>query len=396
MKDKTRFILGGLIAILALAGGAYWIFRPSATLVETAQVVTARFQDTIEEDGRTRVRDRFIVSAPLAGQLQRIALNAGDHVEAGQTLAVIAPAMSPLLDPRIRQELQAQIGSAEAAVDEASSLHENAKVLLSQAAQNLERTRQLVERKAIPTAQLDRDHFLFQSAQRQASAAEGRWHAATHMLEQARAAMQSAANPESGENFKVTSPITGRILRVMESSQGVVAMGAPLLELGDTRELEIAVDVLSADAARIREGAEVTIGRWGGPSNLSGVVKRVEPSGFTKVSALGVEEQRVWVVIDITSPREQWTSLGDGYGVEASIVVDKAERATVVPTGALFRRGDAWNVFVVEEGRAKIRQIRVAHISQGVASVADGLGAGETVVLYPPTALVDQAPVKMQ
>lgn len=396
MQDKTRFILGGFIVTLAVAAGIYWIFRPSPILVETAQVVTASFQDTIEAEGRTRVRDRYVISAPLAGQLQRIALDAGDSVEAGQTLAVITPSVSPLLDPRLRLELQAQIGSAEAAVEEASSLYENAKVLLSQAAANLERTRQLVEQKVAPAAQLDRDRFLHESAQRQTSAAEGRWHAATHLLEQARAAVQSATNPERGENFKVTSPITGQILKVVQDSDTVVAVGAPLLELGDPRDLEIAVDVLSADAARIGVGDEVTIGRWGGPADLSGVVKRVEPSGFTKVSALGVEEQRVWVIIDITSPREQWASLGDGYGVDARIVVDKVDRATVVPAGALFRRGGAWNVFVVEEGEARLRQIRVAHISEAVASVADGLGAGETVVLYPPTALVDQAPVKMQ
>lgn len=396
MHKRTRTILIGLIIVPPVAAGVYWLVRPAPVLVETAQVVTATFQDTIEEDGRTRVRDRYLISAPLAGQLQRIDLNAGDSVEVGQTLAVLTPAVSPLLDPRVRQELQAQIGSAEAAVDEASSLYENSKVLLSQAEDNLKRTRQLVERTVAPAAQLVRDEFLFQSAQRQASAAERRRHAATHLLEQARAAMRSATSPESGERFRVTSPIAGQVLKVLQDSEMTVALGTPLLEVGDPRNLEVVVDVLSADAARVRKGDQVTIGRWGGPADLSGAVRRVEPSGFTKVSALGVEEQRVWVVIDITSPGEQWASLGDGYSVEAKIVVDKADRATVVPAGALFRRNDAWTVFVVKQGKARVRPVHLVQISGGLASVSDGLNAGETVVLYPPTSLVDQTPVDVQ
>lgn len=396
MKRQKRSIVIGLVLLVLVAFGLYWLFMPQPVLVETAPIVTTSFEDTIDEDGRTRVRDRYLVSAPLSGRLQRMALEAGDAVQAGQTLAIITPAISPLLDPRVKLELEAQVGAAEAAVEEAGSLYENAKVLMSQAGVNLERTKQLVERNVAPTAQLDRDQFLYLSAQRQANAAEGRSHAATHVLEQARAALKSASNPEPGESFPVISPVTGRILKVVQESETVVSLGAPLVELGDPGDLEIAVDVLTTEAIRIMEGDKVIVTRWGGPTDLQGAVRRVEPSAFTKVSALGVEEQRVWVIIDVTSPREAWTSLGDGYRVEVKIVVDETDRATVVPVGALFRRGDAWNVFVVEDGRAHIRQIQIAHLSAGLANVAEGVRPGEIVVLYPPAALAEGSRIKLQ
>jgi HlyD family secretion protein len=396
MRRQKRSIVIGLVLLVLVAFGLYWLFIPQPVLVETAQIVTTSFKDTIDEDGRTRVRDRYLVSAPLSGRLQRMALDAGDAVQAGQTLAIITPAISPLLDPRVKLELEAQVGAAEAAVEEAGSNYENAKVLMSQASANLERTKQLVQRNVAPRAQLDRDQFLYLSAQRQANAAEGRSHAATHVLEQARAALKSASNPEPGESFSVISPVAGRILKVVQESETVVSLGAPLLELGDPADLEVAVDLLTTDAIRVKEGDKVIVTRWGGGADLQGAVRRVEPSAFTKVSALGVEEQRVWVIVDITSPRETWISLGDGYRVEVKIIVGETDHATVVPVGALFRRGDTWNVFVVEDGRAQIRQIQVAHLSAGLADVAEGLRPGEIVVLYPPAALTEGSRIKLQ
>lgn len=393
MKRRKSSIVGGTLLLLCVALGLYWLFMPQPVLVETAEVATTAFQDMIEEDGRSRVRDRYLVSAPLSGRLQRMALEAGDAVREGQTLAIITPPDSPLLNPRVRLELEAQVGAAEAAIEEAESLHEQAKVLLAQANVNLERTRQLAKRNVAAAAQLERDEFLFRSAERQAYAAERRWHAATHVLEQARAALKSAGNSEPGESFPVVSPISGRVLRVIQESEGVVSQAAPLVELGDPGDLEIAVDVLTTDAARIKEGDKVIITRWGGPTDLQGAVRRVEPSGFTKISALGVEEQRVWVIIDLTSPRETWTGLGDGYRVEAKIVVDETDQAIVAPIGALFRRGDAWSVFVVEGGRAHLRQIKVARISTRVAAIAQGVRPGDIVVIYPPAALADGSKV---
>ena len=392
----SRTSLAGALLLLLLAGAVlYWAFAPRPVLVETADVVTATFRDTIEEDGRARVRDRYLVSAPISGQLLRTALKAGDAVKAGQTLALIAPPAAPLLDQRARLELEAQVGVSEAAVEEAAALHEQAKVLLQQAVSDFDRTKQLSERQVATAAQVERSESLVRSAQQQASAAERRWHAATHSLEQARAALESANGSAPGESFPVLSPIDGRILRVMQESEAVVGQAAALFEVGDPGDLEIAVDVLTADAARIRQGDKVAVTGWGGGTDLQGVVRRVEPSGFTKVSALGVEEQRVWVIIDITSPRETWSGLGDGFRVEASIEVDEIENATVVPVGALFRKGDAWNVFVVEAGRAHLREIDTARISARLAAVAKGLRPGETVVVYPTAALADGSKVRL-
>ncbi|RWB69786.1 MAG: efflux RND transporter periplasmic adaptor subunit [Mesorhizobium sp.] len=396
MKHRPASIVGGLLLVVIAAAGLYWLLMPQPILVETADVVTTTFQDTIEEDGRTRVRDRYTVSAPLSGRVQRLMLKAGDVVHTGQKLAIITAPVSPLLDSRVRQELEAQVGAAEAGVEEAEALHEQAKVLLAQASADRERTRQLAQRNVAAVAQLEREEALFQSAGRQANAAERRSHAASHVLEQARAALQSASNPDPSEGFPVLSPIDGRVLRVALESESVVSMAAPLVELGDPGDLEVAVDVLTTDAARISQGDKVTIARWGGPSDLQGVVRRVEPSGFTKISALGVEEQRVWVVIDIVSPRQTWTSLGDGYRVEANIVVDQIDKAIVVPMGALFRRGDAWNVFVVDGGLAHLRQVQISHLSARVAAIAQGVRPGETVIAYPPAALTEGSKVRFQ
>ncbi|MGT2467085.1 efflux RND transporter periplasmic adaptor subunit [Mesorhizobium sp.] len=395
MKHRPTSIAAGLLLVSIAAAGLYWLLLPQPILVETAEVVMTTFQDTIEEDGRTRVRDRYMVSAPLSGRVQRLILKAGDVVHAGQKLATITPPVSPLLDSRVRQELEAQVGAAEAGVEEAEAIHEQAKVLLAQASTDLERTRQLAQRNVAAAAQLEREQALFQSAGRQADAAERRSHAATHVLEQARAALQSAGNPDPGEGFPVLSPIDGRVLRVEQESESVVSLAAPLVELGDPGDLEVAVDVLTTEAARIRQGDKVTIARWGGPSDLQGVVRRVEPSGFTKISALGVEEQRVWVIIDIVSPRQSWTNLGDGYRVEVSIAIDQIDKANVLPMGALFRRGDAWSIFVVDQGRAYLREIEVTRRSARFA-VAQGIRPGEMVVVYPPASLADGSKIRVQ
>ena len=200
--------------------------------------------------------------------------------------------------------------------------------------------------------------------------------------------------PEPGEGWEITTPVSGRILRVTQESEAAVPAGAPLVEIGDPDDLEVIVDVLTTDAVAIRPGAPVEITRWGGPRDLQGRVRLVEPSAFTKVSALGVEEQRVWVVIDITSPREAWMALGDGYRVDARIIVDEIPKATLVLASALFRRGDGWAAFVVADGVAQARMVMVAHRSGQVAAISDGLRPGERVVLYPPTALSDGASVR--
>jgi HlyD family secretion protein len=244
-------------------------------------------------------------------------------------------------------------------------------------------------------AQLEHDTFTFQAAERDVAAAALRHHAAKHTLDQARAALARSGDNEGPERFPVSSPIDGLTLKVIQQSEAAVSLGAPLLELGDPADLEVIVDLLTTDAALVREGAKVALERWGGPTPLEGRVRRVEPSGFTKLSALGVEEQRVWVVIDIVSPREVWSGLGDGYRVDVRIIVYEMEKATVVPIGALFRRGDAWQAFVVDEGVASLRTVMISRRSGRLAAVAEGLRAGETVIVYPPQSLKDGSAIRM-
>lgn len=394
MLQRRHLFIGGLLALALLA--AYWLLRPRPILVEVAPVTEQPFTMIVEEDGRTRVRDRFVVSAPLAGRVPRSTLRAGDVVKAGQSLATITPYIAPLLDPRVQEELKERVGAAEAALEEAKALHERAKVILARASTDLDRTKQLRARDVAPPAQLERDTFTFQAAERDVAAAELRHHAAEHALEQARTALKrSGETGEGAERFPVSSPINGRVLKVIQESESVVSLGAPLLELGDPADLEVIVDLLTTDAALVRQGAKVSLERWGGATPLVGRVRRVEPSGFTKISALGVEEQRVWVVIDIVSAREAWTTLGDGYRVDVKIVVDEMETATVVPIGSLFRRGDDWQAFVVDRGMARLRTVKVSRRSGRLAAVAEGLRPGETVIVYPPQALKDGSPIRM-
>ena len=395
MKLRTTSIVGALILALAVLG-LYWLLMPQPVLVETAEVETSHFQDTIEEDGRTRVRDRYLVSAPLSGRVQRLALEAGDFVQTGQKLATITPPVSPLLDPRVRLELEAQVGAAEASVEEAELLYEQAKVLLAQARADLDRTQKLAKAK---------------HRSRRAIAAGGIPDAGGGAAGHCHGTPLACCDPCSGAGScglevrrqfrlgrKLSCAVTHRraCSESVQESENVVSQGSPLVELGDPGDLEIAVDVLTTDAARIVVGDKVIIERWGGPTELHGAVRRVEPSGFTKVSALGVEEQRVWIIADITSPRETWTGLGDGYRVEVKIVVDETAEATVLPIGALFRRGEEWNVFVVEEGRAHLREIQVARLSSRVAAIAQGVRPGEIVVVYPPSKLTDGSNVRLQ
>jgi HlyD family secretion protein len=393
MLQRHYLTIAGLLALVSL--GAYWMLRPRPILVEVATVTEQPFTAIVEEDGRTRVRDRFVLSAPLSGRVPRSTLRAGDAVKVGQVLATITPNISPLLDPRVRQELEERIGAAQAAVEEATALHERAKVLVARAHSDLERTTQLRARGVAAAAQLEHDTFTFQAAERDVAAAELRRHAAEHTLDQARAALKRSGETEGAERFPVSSPIDGRVLKVIQESEAVVSLGPPLLELGDPADLEVIVDVLTTDAALVREGAKVLLERWGGPTALEARVRRVEPSGFTKVSALGVEEQRVWIVIDITSPREVWTTLGDGYRVDVKIIVDQIEKAVVVPIGALFRRGEAWQVFIVDRGRARLRSVKVLRRSGRLAAIAEGLRPRESVVVYPPSALKDGSAVRL-
>jgi HlyD family secretion protein len=383
------------VALVAVLGGAiYWAFRPKPVLVEIGIVTEDSFRALVEEDGRTRVRDRYVVSTPLAGRLLRLAVKAGDPVEANGRVATLLPSLPQLLDPRTRREFEERVGAAEATIQEVDARRERAQAQFLQAQADVQRVRTLQQKGVAAIQQLEREELSLRFAERDLQAAELRKHAAEHELDQARVMLRRYDQPELGEGWEITAPVSGRILRVAQESDTAVPAGALLVEIGDPADLEVIVDVLTTDAVAISPGAPVEITRWGGPRHLQGRVRLVEPSAFTKVSALGVEEQRVWVVIDITSPREEWMTLGDGYRVDARITVDEIPKVTLVPASAIFRRGDGWAAFVVDDGVAQARTVMVAHRSGQVAALSGGLRPGERVVLYPPTALSDGASVR--
>lgn len=378
---RLLFALGAL-AVLAVA---VWSLLPQPIAVETAQVSKGAFVATVDEDGKTRVRERYVVAAPLAGRLTRVRLKAGDAVKADDIVATILPAPAPFLDPRARQEAQERLGGAEASRERTKAAVERAQAQSVQARADLDRIRALVERGVSTTQALEHSELAARVADRDLRAAQFLDHAAEHDVEQAKALLAqydtSAGAPP--ERWNVTAPVSGLVLKITQESETPVQPGSPILDIGDPRDLEIVVDVLSTDAVEIRPGASVDIEHWGGPGILKGRVRRVEPAAFTKVSTLGVEEQRVNVLIDIVSPPAQWAGLGDAYQVDTRISVFSSDNAIVVPTGALFRVGDGWNVYVVRDGRAERRAVELLRRSGRRAAVSKGLQPGDVVIVYP-------------
>ena len=373
--------------ILVTAAVLVWAVMPGAVPVETALVTRGRFVATVDEDGKTRVRERYVVAAPLAGRLGRVRFKVGDQIKVDDTVAMITPSPAPLMDPRTRHEVEERLGAAEANVERAKAVVERARAQSDQANTDFNRTRTLADRGAATAQALEHAELAVRLADRDLRAAEFLDHAAEHELSQMRALLArygGDTNPdETPESWNITAPVSGVVLRVAQESETIVQPGTPLLDVGDPHDLEIVVDVLSTDAVEIRAGADVTILHWGGQELLGGRVRRVEPAAFTKISTLGVEEQRVNVLIDLTSPAERWAKLGDAYQLDAQIAVFTQDDATIIPAGALFRQGDRWNVYAVKDGRAQLRDVRVLRRSGRLAAIASGLNQGDAVIVYP-------------
>jgi len=389
----------GMLLVAAVAGAAalFWALSPRALIVETAKVERGLFEQTIDEDGKTRVRERYVVSAPLSGRVQRIPLKAGDPVTPGQVIALFVPAAPPLLDARIERELQERVGAAEASLARSRTAVEHARAALAQSRADLARTSRLAQEGFLSAASLERDELKVTLDGRALEAAEFERHATEHQLELARTALTRSRRAETGhasERLEIRSPVHGRVLRVAQESEAVVLIGAPLLELGDPRDLEVVIDVLTTDAVNIPSGAAARMEVTNTAQALTGRVRRVEPSGFTKISALGVEEQRVNVIIDITSPPDEWRTVGDGYRVDAHIVVYRQDDALRVPVAALFRDGAAWAVFAVEDGIAHKRGVNVVRRGATEALIDKGVSQGDRVIVYPGEALYDGAKVR--
>ncbi|MDT7836818.1 efflux RND transporter periplasmic adaptor subunit [Aquabacterium sp. OR-4] len=400
MKRNTRIMIAA--ASLATLGLLAWAFAPRPLAVEVATVAKGRYEQAVVEDGRTRLRDRYAVTAPLAGRLARITLREGDAVQAGQLLAEITPQPAPMLDARTRAELQAREASARAGVQRAMAGVGQQKVALAQARIDLARSEQLAQQGFVAPTRLDSERLAVQAAQQGLTAAEQAQHVAEHEAQQARAALQASAPAGSatGAPFAVRAPVAGRVLKVAQTSETSVAPGTPLLELGDTARLEIVAELLTTEALPLAAGAPVRIERWGGAGELQARVRQVEPAGFTKVSALGVEEQRVNVLIELTSPPAQWRALGDGYRVGVRVFTQQRDGVLMVPVSAVFPRpgqaavaGQA-AVFVLADGHARLRPVTLGGRNGQQAWVGSGLAEGETVIVYPPAAVADGVRVK--
>ena len=388
---RALFVLAGL-AVVGLVVVS-WI--PNPIEVEVAEVARGPLVVTVNEDGRTRVKDRYLVSAPITGNLARLDLEAGDAIEEEQVLARLVPLPPPLLDSRTRAEAKARVDAASASWRQAQAAVNRARVQRNFAKQESERALAVVQQGGLARSDADRAVSIYGSSKEELRSAEFGARVTEHQLKLARTAlMQLSGEGEEGEQLEIVSPVAGQVLKILQKSEGVVQGGMPILELGDPSALEIVVDVLSQDATRIPAGAPALIERWGGKHPLRGHIRVVEPSAFTKLSALGVEEQRVNVIIDMDDGPEQWASLGDGYRVEARISIWENKEVLKVPASAVFRSAESWATFVVEAGTAVIRKVELGESNGIETEVLSGVEEGETVIAYPSDSVRDGVSVR--
>lgn len=383
--------LGGLL-LLSLVG---WGLMPKPVIIETGVVARGPLTVRVSEEGKTRVRNRYIVAAPVAGKMRRVPLKPGDEVKAGETLlTAIEPAASPLLDPRARAQAEAVVSMHEASRRQAAESLEARRAALKMADADRDRMRAVT--RAGTLSESDRDKMEADSSMKGAEvrAAEFSLQVIDYELAQARAALDRPASVTAGNLVEVKSPVSGRVLKVMQESEMVVAPGTQILEVGDPADIEIEAEILSRDAVTIKPGDSVEIDQWGGENPLKGRVRRVEPAAFTKVSALGVEEQRVIVLSDLVDIPETAKALGDRYRVEVQVAVWHSDDVLVVPAGALFREGNLWKTYVFRNQTAVLTPIEAGHSDGRSTEILSGVHAGDEVLLHPPDTVKGGTAVK--
>jgi HlyD family secretion protein len=395
MKTRTQR-LAWTAAVLAVAVLAWLSQREPVQMASVAQAVRGPMEVSFSEEGKTRLKQRYVVAAPVAGLLRRITLAPGDAVAAGQVVAQIEPGRSALLDPRARSQAQAEASSARSAGQAARARAAAALTAQAVAAQELDRLSRLQAAGMVSQGQLDTVRARAAQARAELDAARADEQISVQRLQAAQASLASdTGNPRSGSRvLDVTSPAAGVVLKRPLDSAVPVPMGQVLLEIGDTAAMEIEVEALSTDAVRLARGQPARITRWGGEGVLQAVVTRVEPSAFTKVSALGVEEQRTRVLLEIQSPRTTWATLGEGYRVEVEFILQQAHDVLQVPASALFRLGEGWAVYRLEHGRARRTPVQLGMRSATAAQVLEGLQAGQTVIVQPDDRIQDGTRIK--
>lgn len=387
LRRQIGLSLGGLLVIVAIIYG----FMPKPVAVDVMPVVRATLEVAVEEEGRTRVIDRYAISAPVAGYAQRIELDVGDAVHQGQTLVILDPLPSTVLDPRSRAQAQARVAGANAALLAAQENASAAKASHDFAKAEFERIKELCKTQCVSQTEEDKAAAEARRAFANLRSASFAVEVARHELEAAKTTLQYSAmkGTETPDKVVITSPINGSVLKINRASEGVINVGQALIEVGNPRALEVVVEALSADAVRMSPGTRVRFERWGGEQMLEGVVRVIEPVGFTKVSALGVEEQRVLVITDITSPPEQWQRLGDGYRVEARFVLWEQADVLQIPASSLFRYGDGWAVFVMQDDMAVRKQVEIGQRNGLSAQILSGLDENEVVITHPDDSIED-------
>jgi len=395
VRRRIFIITVAVIIILALAYG----FMPKPLPVDVAQALPGPMRVTIDEEGKTRVRDRFVISAPVAGFLRRIELEVGDPVKKGQVVAELEPLRSSVLDPRARAEALAAVSSAQAALHAAKENAHAAEAAAEYAKKNFERQKELFGKGYTAKDTVEQADADAKRTEASLLSAEAAVRAARSEMERAQSLLGHSAAEGAADRERIVAvraPAAGRLLKLHHESEGVVNSGDPIIDIGDPEKIEVKVEVLSADAVRIKTGTPVLFERWGGAEPLSGAVRIVEPAAFTKVSSLGVEEQRVLVIADITSLPETWKRLGDAYRVEASFIIWEGRDVLQVPASALFRKGEGWAVFIYENRRARLREVIVNHRNGLVAEIVSGLAEKEMVITHPDESIKDGSRVRIR
>lgn len=378
--------LGGFFLLSVIAWGLW----PKPVIIETGTVARGPLTVRVSEEGKTRVRNRYVVAAPVAGKIRRVSLKPGDEVKAGETLlTTIEPVAVPLLDSRARAQAEAVISMREASRRQAVASLDARQSALKIAEADRDRTRRVT--RAGTVSDSDRDRAEGDAAMRGAEvrAAEFSLQVIDYELAQARAAIERPESLSTGNFLEVKSPVTGRVLKVMQESEMVVTPGTQILEIGDPADIEIEAEILSRDAVAIHPGDAVEIEQWGGENPISGRVRRVEPAAFTKISALGVEEQRVIVLSDLLEIPAAARALGDRFRVEVRVAIWHADDVLIVPAGALFREGNAWKTYVFQDGKATLTRVEAGHSDGRLTEIISGLEAGDEVLLHPPDTVAD-------
>jgi HlyD family secretion protein len=384
-----RGLLRKIVTWLGIAGLAAMVFyalQPRPVEVETGIVKRGALIVHVSEEGKTRIRNRYVVSAPVAGSMRRVALKPGDRVESGKTmLTLIEPGLAPLLDARAKTQAQARVNAAEAARNRANETIEMARTGMKYARSNWERVKSTAEKGTI--SETDREAFEREAEMKaqEVRAAEFAMQVTEFELAQARAALLQLESPaEGGSPIELRSPVSGVVLRVQQESATTVTTGTPILEIGDPTDLEIEAEILSRDAVAIQPAADVLVEQWGGDEPARARVRRVEPAAFTKVSALGVEEQRVLVLSDFVEPTAAQKALGDRYRVEVRVAVWQSNDTLLVPSGALFREGNEWKTFLLDGLKARSVTVKAGRTDGKLTQVLEGLKVDDEVLMHPP------------